>query len=199
MTKERKIKISKKDFWKHAAIPESGVATISDGNIKILYDVSLEDILNAQKQRLHNEQALQLIEDIHNQMTGLLKNRLSVPFFDIEDIVVIDGHFYFINDKRILKTEDQDMTIIEIYRDGMFKPHKLNPKDNSSIELPVVLHENAYMYSLALLTLYCVFHMRVDTREKALKVLEQLRGTVLYWCLHRCLSLNEKERCVLMI
>ena len=91
------------------------------------------------------------------------------------------------------------MTIIEIYRDGMFKPYKLNPKDHSSIKLPVVLHENVYMYSLALLTLYCVFNMRIDTREKAMKVLEQLRGTVLYWCLHRCLSLNEKDRCVLLI
>lgn len=199
MTNQKIIKKENKKFWSADIIPDANTEILSDGKVKILYDTTLSEILKEQKHRLHPEQAIQMIEDINEQMILMLKNKITVAFFDIEDIIIIDKRFYFLNDKKIVDVEKKYFKISKVYPKSMFKPYELNPNEQTSIELPLTLHQNTYMYSLALLVIYSLFNISIETREKALIVLEQLRGTALFWCLNRCLTLDEKERILLII
>ena len=81
----------------------------------------------------------------------------------------------------------------------MFIPYELNSKEHKTISLPLYLNKNTYMYSLALLAIFCLFNIEFDTREKALMVLGQIYGTELYWCLHRCLNTHSEDRNLIFI
>lgn len=199
MTKQKTIRNPNKKFWKITTIPDKNIKYTKD-TVKILYDVSLSELLIKHKKRLHPEQIEILIKNIHKQMQNLNKNHMSVAVFDIDDIVVIENTFYFIDNGKILATNDKHIKINCVYKDdSMFVPHELNKNEHKSIHLPMILHQNSYMYSLALLSLFCLFNIPVDTRENASKVLEQLHGTELYWCLYRCLTHDDKNRRLLFI
>ena len=68
-----------------------------------------------------------------------------------------------------------------------------------SIQLPLKVHINSYIYSLAILTLFCLFNTMFNSRAEALTVLNQITGIELYWCLSRCLEIEPKNRKLLFI
>lgn len=187
-------------FWVLNSVPTEDIKTtkVSD-KIKILIDMTLQEQLHTQQNRLHVHQCEQLMSDIHQQMMMLNNHNLSVAYFEIDDIVIIEGKYYFINDKKIVTTKNNQIVINKMYDLSlMFLPYELH-NEQMSITLPLKLHVNCYMYSLSLLTLYCLFNTSFKTRQEALSVLNQIVGVELYWCIGRCLDTNPQKRKLLFI
>ena len=186
-------------FWVLGTVPTEDIKTTSTIKIiKILIDATLKDKLSGQHNRLHVHECEQMLLDIHQQMLMLNKHHLSVSHFDIDDIVIIDKKYYFINDKKILNVKNSHITIKKLYDESMFLPYEMG-NDTETISLPLNIHINAYIYSLALLTLYCMFNTPFKTRDESLKILNQIPGIGIYWCMCRCLEINAKERILLYI
>jgi len=194
---EKIIKSPLLKFWTLNTVPTVDIKT--QKKIKILFSISLEGLLKKQGGRLHVEQCEQLMSNIHQQFIKLNKNNMSVAYFDIEDIVVIENKYYFINDKKIFTISSNHLTIKKLYNtESEFLPYEIG-NDQLSIQLPLKLHINSYIYSLALLTLFCLFNTHFNTRAEALTVLNQITGIELYWCLSRCLEIEPKNRKLLFI
>jgi hypothetical protein len=188
------------NFWVLGTVPTEDIKTTkTPEKIKILIDETLQEQLHNQHNRLHVEQCEQLMSDIHQQMVILNLHRLSVTYFEIDDIVIIGGKYYFINDKKIVKITNNHLIINKMYDTSlMFLPYDLN-NEHSSIYLPLNIHPNSYMYSLALLTLYCLFNTPFKTRNEALGILNQIVSIELYWCISRCLETDSNKRKLLFI
>jgi hypothetical protein len=186
-------------FWILGTVPTDDIKTTSTiERIKIKIDTTLKDKLSGQHNRLHTHECEQMILDIHQQMLMLTKHHLSVSHFDIDDIVIIEKKYYFINDKKILNVKNSHITIKKLLEDSMFLPYELG-NDTKTISLPLNIHINSYMYSLALLTLYCLFNTSFKTRDDALVILNQIPGVELYWLMSRCLEIDASERKLLYI
>ena len=187
-------------FWILNTVPTVDIKTTKrTDKIKILFNYTLADLLKKQKGRLHVDQCEQLMSDIHKQFIVLNKHHLTVAFFDINDIVIIDKTYYFINDKKFFNSKSNYFTIKKLYNtEDPFLPYEMG-NEQSSISLPLKLHINSYIYSLALLTLFCLFNTPFKTRSEALTILNQIPGIELYWCLCRCLKIVPDERKLLFI
>lgn len=187
-------------FWILDTVPTEDIKTTkTPKKIKILIDETLNEQLKKQHNRLHVSQCEQLLSNIHEQMMLLNNENLSVVFFEIDDIVIIEKKYYFINDKKIVNTNNNQVIINKMINEEiMFLPYELNNED-SILSLPLSMHVNCYMYSIALITLYCLFNIPFKTRDEALDILNQIVGIELYWCLERCLETNYSKRRLLFI
>ena len=187
-------------FWVLGTVPTEDIKTTkTPEKIKILIETTLQELLHKQHNRLHVHQCEQLMSDIHQQMMMINNHNLTVAYFEIDDIVIIEGKYYFINDKKIVTTGNNHLVINKMYdTSSMFLPYELD-NEKLSISLPLKLHVNSYMYSLALLTLYCLFNITFKTRDDAVNVLNQIKGIELYWCIGRCLETNPYKRKLLFI
>ena len=187
-------------FWVLGTVPTEDIKTTkTPEKIKILIDNTLQELLHKQHNRLHVNQCEQLMSDIHRQMMMLNNQNLSIAYFEIDDIVIIEGKYYFINDKKIVTTKNNQIVINKIIDDTiMFLPYELNI-EHSIMTLPLTLYTNCYMYSLGLLALFCLFNRAFKTRDEALNVLNQIVGIELYWCIGRCLVTNPQKRKLLFI
>ena len=188
------------EFWVIDTVPTEDIKTTKTPNkIKILIDSTLQEQLDKQHNRLHVPQCEQMMSDIHKQMMLLNNHNMSVAYFEIDDIVIIEKKYYFINDKKILSMINNELVINKMLDNTiMFLPYELNP-ENSVISLPVSIHSNSYIYSLGLLTLFCLFNTSITTHYDALNVLNQIVGIELYWCILRCLETNAEKRKLLFI
>tara|TARA_Y100000748_G_scaffold188392_1_gene157704 strand:- start:1611 stop:2210 length:600 start_codon:yes stop_codon:yes gene_type:complete len=187
-------------FWVLDTVPTEDIKTTkTPEKIKILIDSTLREQLNKQHNRLHVPQCEQLMSDIHQQMMLLLNHNMSVAYFEIDDIVIIEKKYYFINDKKVINMINNNSVINKMIDNSiMFLPYELN-SENDIVSLPVTLHCNSYMYSLGLLTLFCLFNISFKTHSDALTVLNQIIGIELYWCILRCLEINAQKRKLLFI
>lgn len=188
------------DFWVLDTVPTEDIKTTkTPDKIKILIDSTLKEQLSKQHNRLHVPQCQQLISDIHEQMMLINNHNMGVAYFEIDDIVIIENKYYFINDKKIIYMKDNKLLINKMIDNTiMFLPYELNP-ENSTISLPISIHYNSYIYSLGLLALFCLFNTEFKTHYDALNVLNQIVGIELYWCILRCLEINSKKRKILFI
>jgi hypothetical protein len=188
------------DFWVLDSVPTEDIKTTkTPEKIKILIDSTLTELLSKQHSRLHVPQCEQMMSDIHKQMMLLNNHNMCVAYFEIDDIVIIDKKFYFINDTKIINMKNNKLLINKMIDNTiMFLPYELNP-ENSVISLPISIHYNSYMYSLGLLTLFCLFNTSIKTHYDALNVLNQIVGIELYWCILRCLEINAEKRKLLFI
>ena len=194
---EKIIKSPLLDFWTLNTVPN--IVTKTPKKIKILFSFTLSDLLKKQGGRLYVNQCEQLMSNIHQQFIKLNKHHMSVAYFDIDDIVIIENKYYFINDKKILNVKSEHLIIKKLYNtEAQFLPYEMG-NENIFIQLPLKIHVNSYIYSLALLTLFCLFNTHFNTHSDALIILNQIPGIELYWCLSRCLDIEPKKRKLLFI
>jgi hypothetical protein len=197
---EKIIKSPLLEFWTLNTVPNVDIKTTkTPKKIKILFSSTLSDLLKKQGGRLHVNQCEQLMSNIHQQFIKLNKHHMSVAYFDIDDIVIIENKYYFINDKKILTVKTDHLLIKKLYNtEAQFLPYEMG-NEQLSIQLPLKIHINSYIYSLALLTLFCLFNKKFNTRSDALIILNQIPGIELYWCLSRCLDIEPNNRKLLFI
>ena len=147
---------------------------------------------------------LHFIGNIGNQITFLRHQGYSIPFFSLEDFIVIDNIiFSFINDDKIFQidSETNHMTIdypIRYNKANSFIPPsmKIGMEDQQD-EIPMDIYYSSIYYSLAQMCVYIFLRKRIKNEEEYEKESGPFFYTPLYWCLKRCLDNDETKRILL--
>lgn len=147
---------------------------------------------------------LHFIGNIGNQLTFLRHQGYSIPFFSLEDFIVIDNTiFSFINDEKIFKIDSETKHITIDYpmrynKTNSFIPHNMKIGMNDQLDqIPMDIYFSTIYYSLAQLCVYIFLRKQIKNEEEYEKVSGPFFYTPLYWCLKRCLDNDETKRILL--
>ena len=121
---------------------------------------------------------------------------------------MIDDHKYlYMNPDHIYNIVENDIKLTKpIPLKSLFLPPELKKK----LTLPLQVHNTSYMYSLALIIIYCLFgkattetvikeNIKTAVPKKSLASLDPIYPTKLYFFLLRCLLQNPLERKLIYI
>jgi hypothetical protein len=172
------------------------------------------------KQGVSFDVILHFIGNIGNQLTFLKNQGFSIPFFSLEDIIVIDEIvFAFVNNDKVFKIENDGVSgrrnIITIDYPIIYDAHtsfippnigfrdSSNSSSNSQrardMKLPIQVHFSAAFYSLAQICIYVFLRKKIKDQEDYEKEASPFIYTSLYWCLKRCLDKDENRRILLYV
>ena len=135
---------------------------------------------------VNNVFCLKMVEDLGAQILFMERNSQGFLFFNLEDIIVIDQHFFlFLNTEYVFSLDSQkNLEINRPFRLSEFSA----PELKSIQELPTTISYKTIFYSLAAIILHC---LQVD--------LETLKPTKLFYFLERCLEEDPTNRMFLYI
>jgi hypothetical protein len=159
---------------------------------------------------------LHFIGNIGNQLTFLKNQGFSIPFFSLEDIIVLNGIvFAFVNNDKVFKIDRSKITIdYPILYDAStsFIPPNIGFYDNNGgggggdgsgesheMKLPMYIHFSSAHYSLAQMCMYIFLRKNIKDEEDYNKEASPFIYTSLYWCLKRCLDKDENKRILLYV
>jgi hypothetical protein len=158
------------------------------------------------KHGLHFNTMLHFIGNIGNQLTHFKNNGYSIPFFSLDDIIVIDEViFAFINTDKIFKIDTKNNNNITIDYPisydafNSFIPPGIgfdNPKES---KLPIDVHFSSAHYSLAQLCIFIFLKQKIKNEADYDEVSGSFIYTSFYWCLKRCLDKDENKRILLYV
>ena len=149
---------------------------------------------------------LHFIGNIGNQLTFLRNKGYSIPFFSLEDFIVIDNIiFSFINDDKIFKIDDETKNITVDYPIQYNKNNSFIPPgialglDDQPDKIPIDIYYSSIYHSLAQMCVYVFLRKQIKDEEDYDKVAGPFIYTSLYWCLKRCLDKDENKRILLYV
>jgi hypothetical protein len=149
---------------------------------------------------------LHFIGNIGNQLTFLRNKGYSIPFFSLEDFIVIDNIiFSFINDDKIFKIDDETKHITVDYpiqynkNNSFIPPNVALGLDDQPDKIPIDIYYSSIYYSLAQLCVYIFLKKQIKDEEDYDRVSGPFIYTSLYWCLKRCLDKDENKRILLYV
>lgn len=149
---------------------------------------------------------LHFIGNIGNQLTFLRNKGYSIPFFSLEDFIVIDNIiFSFINDDKIFKIDEKTKNITVDYPIKYNKTHSFIPPGialglgDQPDKIPIDIYYSSIYYSLAQLCVYIFLRKEIKDEEDYDKIAGPFIYTSLYWCLKRCLDKDESKRILLYV
>jgi hypothetical protein len=149
---------------------------------------------------------LHFIGNIGNQLTFLRNRGYSIPFFSLEDFIVIDNSvFSFMNDEKLFKVDNQTKNITIDFpmtynkNNSFIPPHVAMGLDNDPDKIPLDVYFSSIYYSLAQICVYIFIRERIKDEEDYDKVSGPFIYTSLYWCLKRCLDKDENKRILLYV
>ena len=169
------------------------------------------------KQGVSFDVILHFIGNIGNQLTFLKNQGFSIPFFSLEDIIVIDEIvFAFVNNDKVFKIENDGVSgrrnIITIDYPIIYDTHtsfippnigfcdsSSNSQRERDMKLPINVHFSAAFYSLAQICVYVFLRKKIKDHEDYEKEASPFIYTSLYWCLKRCLDKDENRRILLYV
>jgi len=163
--------------------------------------IFLSNINNIQtlKQKLENNMYMLSYNDIEklllslgNQLTYLERNNYTFPFFDIENIIIINDNFYlYLADIDLLKIKNNNnIEILFPYKKTIF----FSPNLLSLTEIPSYVPSNSWIYSLGVLATFCLtnnsdlFNKDISHFEN---LLQNIQNTKVYYCIKRCIREND--------
>ena len=149
---------------------------------------------------------LHFIGNIGNQLTFLRNQGYSIPFFSLEDFIVINNTiFSFMNDDKIFKIDDETKYITLDYpiqynkNNSFIPPHIALGLDDEPDKIPMDIYFSSIYYSLAQLCVYIFLRKQIKDEEDYYKISGPFIYTSLYWCLKRCLDKDENKRILLYV
>lgn len=148
---------------------------------------SLEQFLREKEKEKENNVNLgiKILIDINSQIKYFEKLKLSIPFFNFQNILVINrSKFLFINILPFPIKNNYIKIDITYNKNNEFLCSQL--KENQS--LPIYIHFKSIYYHIALLILKVIFN------NYNLDNLKLINYTRLGWCLEKCLNKNIEER-----
>lgn len=149
---------------------------------------------------------LHFIGNIGNQLTFLRNQGYSIPFFSLEDFIVINNTiFSFMNDDKIFKIDVETKYITLDYpiqynkNNSFIPPHVALGLDDEPDKIPTDIYFSSIYYSLAQLCVYIFLRKQIKDEEDYDKISGPFIYTSLYWCLKRCLDKDENKRILLYV
>jgi hypothetical protein len=193
-------------------VKKTNVSSSSTSTAKIEFHATsvmpLSKFLNKKENKhgLDFNTMLHFIGNIGNQLTHFKNNGYSIPFFSLDDIIVIDEViFAFINTDKIFKIDtknNNNITIdypISYDASNSFIPPGIgfdNPKES---KLPIDVHFSSAHYSLAQLCIFIFLKQKIKNEADYDEVSGSFIYTSFYWCLKRCLDKDENKRILLYV
>ena len=206
--KPRKTKEKRKIFWvnfpwnKLKIIKKETEKEIRKITISAEYIQTLDELLKKQK-TLEYDTVVTLFTELGNQIKTLENFGLITLPFTPKDILVVDNHFFIIEDGLNKKTTTKTVSIKQPQIITKMKQNKLIAPEIKEIDaIPAKIHMNSSYYNLASLAIYCLFKKHItnsDDPSEIEEVLQNIFETKLYWGLKRCLISNREKRQFLMI
>ena len=180
--------IDKEFFWDVFTLKNNKLSKTSDQNhivveFKANTCVTLREYLKSKEYLLSYDDATTCLLDLYEQCKELVNNNILVPFFDLQDILVIDGRFYFIQSNKIITREEGTHFMYSV----PFKKNNFISPEISSGSLPIKLTFASTLYSLGSLISYTLTNEEVTFQNKE-KKLNFIYLTKLYSCLLRLLE-----------
>ncbi len=167
------------------------------------------------KQGVSFDVILHFIGNIGNQLTFLKNEGFSIPFFSLEDIIVIDEIvFAFVNNEKVFKIENDSVSgrrnIITVDYPIIYDEHTSfippnigfrgsHSKHEQDMKLPIHIHFSSAFYSLAQICIYVFLRKKIKDQADYEKEASPFIYTSLYWCLKRCLDKDENRRILLYV
>ena len=167
------------------------------------------------KQGVSFDIILHFIGNIGNQLTFMKNQGFSIPFFSLDDIIVIDEIvFAFVNNDKVFKIENDSISGLRniitidypIIYDAQtsFIPPNIGFRDSNcegdlDMKLPINVHFSAAFYSLAQICVYVFLRKKIKDQDDYEKEAFPFIYTSLYWCLKRCLDKDESRRILLYV
>ena len=153
--------------------------------------ISKENVLNYQT-------ILSMLYTLGNQLLYLEKQNKGIPFFALEDILIInDNTFVFINIDKILPIENKELILnYPLSLKSLF----IAPELDKDLTIPLKLYYTCSYYSLALLFIYCLYGTDYNDFLISIKnndfenILNPIFSTKLYYFLKRCLEKDPQKR-----
>lgn len=161
---------------------------------------------NSNKHGVDYNVILHFIGNIGNQLTFLKKKGYSIPFFSLEDFIVIDNSiFSFMNDDKIFKIDDETKNITVDYplkynkNNSFIPPHVMMGLSDTPDKIPTDIYFSSIYYSLAQICVYIFLREQIKDEDDYDKISGPFIYTSLYWCLKRCLDKDENKRILLYV
>ena len=180
--------MDKEFFWDVFTLKNNKISkTSTQEHIIIEFEaktcLSLKQYLESKEYLLSYDDATTCLLDLYGQCKELINNNMLIPFFDLEDILIIDNHFYFIQSNKVItKEEGSQFTYCVPFKKNIF----ISPEISSGF-LPIKLTFATTLYSLGSLISYTLTNEEVNFQNKK-KKLNFIYLTKLYSCLLRLLE-----------
>ena len=214
-------------FWEIfvTLLPEGSVLRASEIIFSAEKIQSLVEFKKYYKNTLSYEMCFTFFKYIGKQLLFLEKEDITVPFFSMDDFIVIDEkYFLFINtDKLFPINEDNHITIGMPFDKEL--SHFFSPELKIMDTIPNDIYFTSGLYSLAKLVSFLLTNktnVTAEMKEKGLYwnqidencvdyktakegvsfdilLLESIFYTKLYWALKRCFQVNPRQRYFLII
>ena len=152
---------------------------------------SLEEFIKSNSFTVYT--ANKMLISIYNQLNRLHREDLYVSFFELNDIIVIDSHyFFFCNANKLYPSNNDTLHIYDIYdKESIFIP----PEFKSNIKIPFIIHTNTAFYSLAIVVLYSMKKTNTIFHDLSFfEILDYYKMTKMYYILNMCLSEHASDR-----
>lgn len=159
----------------------------------------------------------EIYNNIAKQFESLEKDNFCHLFLDINDIIRVEidkesqiggsGYdiiFLYLNTSNFLPIKNKFTKIIKPFdKKNIF----ISPELKSITQIPIDIHINSQLYSLAVLTCYCGEWNKTPSKYNNIDkdisfykdYLSNIENSKLYWSLLRCLNPNSNERIYLYI
>lgn len=180
---------------------------------------TLADCMTDQTVPTANDRIAQMLELIREQMLDLEAQNWSVPYYGLDDILVINDTFFcFFNDDKLF-TFDPDTRLMDvtrpISRDRAFYAPELKGRLHA---LPYTADYRASLYSLGLLAAFCALlkwdlvvdagtagaagaagavaasSWRTYSDSELVSMLDPIKHSKLYWFVLRCCRTDAERR-----
>jgi hypothetical protein len=177
---------------------------------------NLHQFIQKQKQNVLNyEQCMYIIYFLSRQIHFLEIKGISILGFDLQDIMVVDEHIFFIttnhylleinnhnhNHNHNINSRNNYMSLLVPFN----KPYFSSPELIELTNLPAFIHCKSFYYSLAALIIYCLFDEyifkgnEIKNDDEINIILQPIFSSKMYWFLKRCLYSDWEKRCLLFI
>ena len=184
--------------------------------------IKLSDYLERKENMLHYNEALQMIENVGNQMKYIENNGVTVPVINNDDIIVCkkddDICILMINFENSKIINDEDKIEIDY---PIQKTKYFSLEHNNILELPKQIDKRSWIYSLGLLTIDCLTNNldykdlenvyreiksieQIKERNKRIKeyffdIIRSIERTKLYHCIMRTIEYEPTNRALLIV
>jgi hypothetical protein len=169
---------------------------------------TLPEFLSKKKYNISYQFALQLFTDIGNQIKTLEQFSLYISPFDLNNIVVIGEHFFFMEDtsninflnSNTIKINPTQLTLIHSWQKNKFSSLEIRKIKS----LPQIIPIKSSYFNLGALVVFCLFKKYINVESKKMEdevetIIENIKETKLYWALKRCLEVKAENRFILLI
>ena len=156
---------------------------------------SLEEFIKSNSFTVYT--ANKMLISIYNQLNRLYREDLYVSFFEPNDIMVIDSHyFFFCNSNKLYPLNNETLHIYDIYdKESIF----ISPEFKLNTKIPFIIHTNTAFYSLAIVVLYSMKKTNTIFHDFSLfEILDYYKMTKMYYILKLCLAEHASDRCLII-